>query len=1039
LLWVAGLLAFYTVFGFLVLPLIVKMVAAKQLAKLLDREVTIETVRLNPYTLSATVRGLLIKDKDGERFVSWDEFHANFQLASFFGKPWVFKEIRLVQPFARAQINKDGSRNFSDLTHKFSQPADQTAPPSAKASKPPVLHVGSLQIADLRVSLTDLTPITPFHRIVGPLGIALTDFHTDPTGKNPCSLSGTTDAGSKYSWSGNLFLDPLRSEGEFSLKGLAIPKYAPLYQDLVRFEIKDGVVDFRSTYRLNISSSNRIVAVSNAALSLKSVKVSDKGAEENLVELDELAVRGVAADVMARTAEVEAVTVSGGRLALKREREGTLNLAEAARPAEGGTNAPAGVLFLLRAATNAFSALLRSTNLWTATLHEFSVTNCALSWEDEANRRPVRLPVDDITVVARHLSNIPGSNTTVDVWFRWNTNGVVRVQSSAQISPPAADVTLALQELELRPLDPYLDPFLNLSLTDSKFGIDGRIQMRMGTNELPEFAFRGDTRLNDFATIDSLALEDLVKWKSLQISGIDATLSPPVVTVKELAIVEPYARVVVQTNRLLNLLVALKLDRTNAPAPEAKTTEAPTTPAPRKKSGLGQKFGTMLRGILAANTNAVGSPLAPKLALDALVISNAHVQFNDRSLQPPVTASIQELSGRIAGLSSEEMKRADLHLNGKVGRTGPFELTGKIKPLSKDAPTELKLALHDVDLSPASPYAGKYVGYRLSRGKLNLDVNYEVSERKVKATNVIVLDQFTLGQKVESPDATSLPVRLAVAVLKDRNGKIELDVPIEGNLDEPQFRFGKAIMRVIANVITKIATSPFSMLGALFGGKGEEVSFQDFAAGSADLQEANLKKLDVLVNGLQERPGLQLEIEGSFDPVADREALRRQKLEREFRRQKWTSLRQSEQAKLTPEQVTLTPGEWNDYLLKAYAALPQTTTPTNAAAPKTAPASPPRAPGAARPADASERGATTLLQGIKSAPPAAPPNEIEAAVLQGIEVSDDDLRQLAHNRAQRVQQKILEGEKIESERILLADLSGNASTNRATRVYLHLR
>src|SRR5262245_14140893 len=228
LLWAAGLLAFYTVFGFLVLPLIVKMVAAKQLTKLLDREVTIEALRLNPYTLSATVRGLLIKDKDGERFVSWDEFHANFQLVSFFGKPWVFKEIRLVQPFARVQVNKDGSRNFSDLTQKFSQPASQSAPPSAKTKDSPPLHVGSLQLADLRVSLTDLTPTTPCRRIVGPLGIALTEFHADPTGKNPCSLSGTTDAGSKYSWSGNFFLDPLRSEGEISLEGLAIAKFAPL-------------------------------------------------------------------------------------------------------------------------------------------------------------------------------------------------------------------------------------------------------------------------------------------------------------------------------------------------------------------------------------------------------------------------------------------------------------------------------------------------------------------------------------------------------------------------------------------------------------------------------------------------------------------------------------------------------------------------------------------------------------------------------------------------------------------------------------------
>src|SRR5262249_47740082 len=162
---------------------------------------------------------------------------------------------------------------------------------------------------------------------------------------------------------------------------------------------------------------------------------------------------------------------------------------------------------------------------------------------------------------------------------------------------------------------------------------------------------------------------------------------------------------------------------------------------------------------------------------------------------------------------------------------------------------------------------------------------------KLKAKNVLVLDHFTLGQKVPSPEATTLPVRLAVAVLQDRHGKIELDVPVEGNLDNPEFRFSKAIMHVIVNLITKIATSPFSVLGAVFGGSGEEVSYQDFAPGATALSAANLKKLNALLTGLQERPGLQLEIEGSFDPVADGEALRRQKLEIELRRQKWAALR----------------------------------------------------------------------------------------------------------------------------------------------------
>src|SRR5689334_4833025 len=198
ILWSVGLALFYTLFGFLILPLIVKHIAIKQLSKQLDREVTIRSVRINPYVLSGTIRGLLVKDKDGEPFLSLEEAYANFQLSSFFGKPWVFKEIHTTRPFIRAQINKDYTFNFSDLAKKFSQPSP--APP--KPSKPLFLHVNLLQIWGASASFTDLTPSTPFHRLIGPLQITLTHFHTDPNNENPYAFNGTTDSGEKFFWRG---------------------------------------------------------------------------------------------------------------------------------------------------------------------------------------------------------------------------------------------------------------------------------------------------------------------------------------------------------------------------------------------------------------------------------------------------------------------------------------------------------------------------------------------------------------------------------------------------------------------------------------------------------------------------------------------------------------------------------------------------------------------------------------------------------------------------------------------------------------------
>ena len=192
-----------------------------------------------------------------------------------------------------------------------------------------------------------------------------------------------------------------------------------------------------------------------------------------------------------------------------------------------------------------------------------------------------------------------------------------------------------------------------------------------------------------------------------------------------------------------------------------------------------------------------------------------------------------------------------------------------------------------MELLPGDPYSGRYLGYRLLKGKLNAQLSYQITKGRLKSQNLVTFDQLTLGQKVESPDATRLPVRLAIALLKDRDGKIALDLPVNGSLDDPQFSLGKVAYRAIETLLTRIATSPFSVLGALFGGRGEELSFQEFQPGSTNLPAAAMAKLDAVAKGLYEHPELQVEIQGSVDAQTDLEALRREKLKQQSSLQAW--------------------------------------------------------------------------------------------------------------------------------------------------------
>jgi hypothetical protein len=1018
--WILGLPLFYTLLGFLILPPIVRSVAIKQLSRQLGREVTIEKIQINPFALSTTVRGLLIKEKDGQPFISWDEVYANFQLSSFFGPAWTFREIRVIKPFVHAQVNADGTFNFSDLITKF---ATNNAAAKTEPSKPLVLRVDRLHIRGAKAALADFSPREPFKRTVGPLDITLDNFRTNPDNQNPYAFTGTTDAGERIAWSGVFYLTPLRSTGELKLYNFTLNKYAPLYQDLVRFEIRDGTLALDVKYRLEFSASNRVAAVDDAAFALRDFKLGQPGDSNNLAELTLFSVTGASADFQARTANIGAVKMEDGKFSVRREKDNSVNVVELAKPAAGANNAPTGILFLLRSMTNAVAMLLDSTNQWRGSVGSVAVTHCALHLEDLANTRPARLDLSDITFTAKNISNLPGTNLTAELALRWNTNGAIKTAVTASFQPTTADVQVDLDRLDLSTLDAYLERKLDLYILGSQVNLHGLVQLRTEPDQLPTVTFRGDASLDDFYTVDGTFGEDLLKWDTLRFSGMDANLNPPSVAIRQIDVVNAYARLIIETNQTINLLNVLRLTPTNAPA--TNETEIAST----------------------AKSSATNAPL-PQVTLGAIVFSNTAVRFTDRSLKPEVNLALRDLNGLVAGLSTRQLQHADIALNAKIDGVGPATITGTINPFSGTQTNDLKISVKDMDLTPASPYAGKFAGYRIAEGKLNLDLAYELTGKKLNSKNVITLDHFTFGEKVDSPNATHLPVRLAIAILKDRDGMIVLDVPIEGSLDDPKFRIGRVVTRAILNILEKVATSPFSLIGAVFGGGSEELGWQEFAPGSAELSAADITKLDSLQKALYARPALQLEIAGAIDPDSDREGLRHRALEKQVRERQWQKLNQVERATNAVDQLVLTPeahAQWVKQLYDEALAGGKINTPSIVADTNlttTAPVPP-------KPVTMKKGAAQLRLSPFitkNTAPvsttgpkPIPPQDTMETVLLATFPVTDEDLEALASARAKAVRDYLAGTGKVETGRLFLK--SGNADNLRrdGSRVWLQLR
>jgi hypothetical protein len=425
-------------------------------------------------------------------------------------------------------------------------------------------------------------------------------------------------------------------------------------------------------------------------------------------------------------------------------------------------------------------------------------------------------------------------------------------------------------------------------------------------------------------------------------------------------------------------------------APDEQARERENGPAQTAPSGRGGPAPVVAEKTPAAPPATVPAPATPPAAMPPIRIARVTLQggdvnFTDLFIKPNYSADLSEIGGSVTGLSSQLDTAADVDLRGRFARTAPVDIKGKVNPLVKDLFLDLKVSVRDIELGPFTPYSGKYVGYAIEKGKMTFNVEYHIENRELAAQNQIVVDQLTFGGKVESPEATKLPVLLAVALLKDRNGVIDVNLPISGSLDDPKFSIGGLIIRVIVNLITKAITAPFALLGGLAGGAGgEELSYVEFEAGRAVLTQQAQEKLTALQKGLTDRPALKLDITPRADPERDREGLRRYRFEQQVKAQKLKDLVKQGEAVTSVDEVKIEPQEYEKYLRLAY---------KEADFPK-------------------PRNVIGIVKKL-------PVEETEMLMLTNTRVTDDDLVRLANERAQVVKDFLTRSEEVALERVFL--------------------
>lgn len=722
-----------------------------------------------------------------------------------------------------------------------------------------------------------------------------------------------------------------------------------------------------------------------------------EGANLPLLRAEKLVLEDIQFDLAKQTFATSQVTLAQPQLAATRDHRG--QLIEMARlwATESAQQARATPRQAAPAAATTNGA--PAPGGWKANIGKVTVDGGSARLADyqpaEANRgRPVIHEFRNIALATGAIAwPLTPAAVPVKLHAESGRRGVIGVDGSVLPTVPASRLQLDLREVEMRPLQPYLADRFNAALRSGTLTVKGKLNVDAPTGKPIAAQFAGNVLSGSVRTVDRISGDDFLRWRSLAVSGIDFAMDeskgPMRVSLGNVALSDFYARVILNANGRLNLQDVMAGGAAKGEAaPSTSLTQA--NPASAPATPPVQAGGTRTAQV----EQKPGGP-KPQVRIGGVSVSQGNINFSDFFVKPNYTANLTGMKGSVSKVSSGDPTPADLVLDGRIDDDAPVNISGKINPLGEQLFLDIAAKASGVELTRLTPYAAKYAGYPITKGKLTVDVAYKIENGKLDASNHLFLDQLTFGDRVDSPDATKLPVLLAVSLLKDRNGVIDVNLPVSGSLSDPEFSIGGVIARVIVNLLTKAITSPFSLIASAFGGGGggEELGYVEFAPGTSTLTPAARDKIGKLGQALNDRPALRLEISGRIDPATDEAGARRAWLDARVTEQKRRDLRASAQAGDEAgdgeageqgAEVKVSKPEYPKYLEEVYKR-------------------------------ASMKKPRNFVGFTKS----LPPEEMERLLMANATVTEADLRRLAEQRALVVKQALEREGKVPENRLFL--------------------
>ncbi len=836
-------LALYSLLGFLILPGIALRVANQQLANYATTPATLQRIELNPFSLEVTLWGLTIGEP-GKEQVGFERLYANLQLDSLWTKALHLADIELDKPKTEILFDKDGKLNLLGL---FKLPASEPTPANPDA-KPFPLRIERINLAGGAVHFLDERPSEPIEFVYDKLDFELKNLSTLPEDSADMTLVAVGPNGGQIDWSGNFSLIPIASEGTLKITDGKMKAFWPYVRDAVPLVLEDGVVSLSTDYKLNLAKQTELL-LSNVAVSVAPFAIKAPDGRQ-LAKLERLDVTDTTVDLARQQVVVGKIRSQKLETWAALEADGQLDWQKlfASQPSKAAVKAKAEPADT-PAAADSPKAPQTPGKPWQVLLKDVQLRDYQVHLADRKAQPAVELDLKPLNLDLQNFDSLNGSPFTLKLDAGVGKQGKVNAEGEVNLAPVSARLKVQTKDIDLRVAQSYINPFIRLELRSGMLGSDLAVDLK--STEPLALSVTGRAQIDQLHTLDTLKTRDFLKWQQVVVEGLNYQHGDSV-SIDRINLFQPYVRFMINDDRTTNVDDLL-------------------IPQPADSGGK----------TAAAKPASKDKPLG--IHIGGIAINDGSANFADFSLTPNFATAVQQLNGQIGTIDSRQAKPATVDVKGKVDRYAPVTIKGAVNPFDPMASLDIATSFKRVELTTLTPYSGKFAGYRIRKGRLNLDLHYLITKGQLKAENKVVVEQLQLGEKVDSPDAVSLPLKLAIALLKDVDGKISIELPVTGDLNNPQFSVMPIVWQTLRNLIVKAAAAPFKMIGGLISGGGsEDLGTVSFAPGSSDLSKDAEGSLVKLSQALKERPALRLEIEGTAAASSDGPLIAEQRLEREY-------------------------------------------------------------------------------------------------------------------------------------------------------------